>query len=95
MYDFVVDDTKLADLSEKLGEIATNIRKLTADIYNIIDNDVSSDWQSSAYKEFQTGCHNYEGALKELADMIEFFSVSFREVGDKSSNLISDIYGLF
>ena len=59
--------------------------------YNIIDNDLSNSWQSTAYDEFKTGCHNFEGALGELADMIEMFGSSFGGAGTAASDMLTDI----
>ena len=90
-YDFAVNVDSLDDVSSELTTIANDIRTKTTEIYNIIDNDLSNSWQSTAYDEFKTGCHNFEGALGELADMIEMFGSSFGGAGTAASDMLTDI----
>lgn len=90
-YNFAVNVDTLDDVSTELKKIAEELRTKTTEIYNIIDNDLSQDWQSTAYDEFKTGCHNFEGALGELADMIDMFGTSFSGVGTAADDMLKDI----
>lgn len=90
-FDFAVNIDTLDEVSAELKSIAEELRTKTTEIYNIIDNDVSNSWQSTAYDEFKAGCHNYEGALRELADMIDMFGSSFEGVGTSADEMLKDI----
>lgn len=90
-FDFAVNIDTLDEVAAELKDIAEQLRTKTTEIYNIIDNDVSNSWQSTAYDEFKTGCHNYEGALRELADMIDMFGSSFEGVGTEADKMLLDV----
>lgn len=90
-YNFAINIENLEDVSSELKKIAEELRTKTTEIYNIIDNDLSQDWQSTAYDEFKTGCHNFEGALGELADMLDMFGTSFEGVSTAADEMFKDI----
>ena len=94
-YDFVVDEEKLEDVGTTMTGKADEIRSKIAELYNIIDVDLSQSWQSSAYDMFKDACHNYEQGLYEIANMIEMFGNSARDFGEAADTLLTNINSKF
>ena len=94
-YDFVVDEEKLETVGNDMLTKAADIRAKIAELYGIIDNDLSQSWQSPAYDMFKEACHNYEAGLNEVANMVEIFGSSAKEFGTAADTLLTNINNKF
>ena len=89
-WDFYVDSDKQRELSDDLGEYASNFDEKRVALYNEIDN-MENDWTGEDYKAFQDGTHNYEPALIDLSNSMRMFSEHFLKISSATYYLAQDI----
>lgn len=94
-YDFAVDEDKLNSVCDTMDEKAVKAREMIDDIYNIIEVDLAEHWVSSAYENFRDTCGKYKIGLNELANMIELFGTSAKDISAEASKMLTDINSKF
>ena len=76
-YTFACDDTLLNALASFVeGKADTATTEITS-TFNEIDNFGEENWSGTGYENFNHGCHNYEGALNSVPEVVKCFAKAF------------------
>lgn len=94
-YNFAVDEEKLGTVCDTMTGKANEVRELVDSIYNIINDDLSNYWKSTAYDNFRDTCSKYRVGLNELANMIELFGNSAQSISEAAGEMFTGINSKF
>lgn len=90
-WDFTIDSDNQKDLAEKLSTAADNFDTKVTALYGQIDSMKGTSWIGEDYDTFNTGVHNYEGALQDLSDSFRMFSEHYKLMADGTDTLATEL----